>query len=437
MISLRDGRYGKSTMIVGPVLSGKTTHLERLLNSAAGIIWDSDKDDSRIVLAKHPHDDVSSPKKIAGYSALETADPDKIADLVTKKTEAVVIAGINFFEDRKIVDLVHDLVMSNRRVYATGHNLDWEGKPFNFMPELMAVSDDFIITKAPCMVEGCQLTATRSEKVKSKGERRCIKHHSFDGRPDHKHFLIDQLGGLELFVGGMYASKTTTWSWKMDELKAKGLDYEVFKWLSDTRYSERGKQYSSFDTGVIGLNNHSKKIPAVLVRDIHDVLMYIEGRTPNKSLNEKIKQRRIGHIFIDEGQFISGIYEEVKTRVYQGFRFYVSGLLRTYKLEPFGDIAKLLAMADEINVMQAYCDVCGRAASDSQRLIKQHGKWMPSDYRGENIAVGGKEKAEEVPVRYGARCKDCIDIPGMPESRYSFPRYDTPKTKKDWVASMK
>ncbi len=421
MLSFRGSRHGELITITGPNLSGKTTEIERLLNSAHGIIWDPAKgESSNIVVAKHPRDDISNPGKIAGYPALETDDPDLIAKQVTKDTEAVVISGINFFEDPKIVDLLHALVLSNRKVYVAGHNLDWEGKPFNFMPQIMSISNNFILKDAPCMVQGCRLGATRSQKLSSSGERRCLIHHSFRGRPD---VHIDRLGGLELFVGNMYASKTTAWYEKMKELDAKGIRYVVFKWSNDKRFSERGKEYRVFDKGVIGMNNHKASIPAILVRDMADVIRYIRGETGIDGLDSMNRKSPVGHIFIDEGQFIEGIYAGVRDMIYQGYRFYVTGLMRTFKIEPFGEMADLLTIADNISVMYAYCEACGQKATESQRLIVRNGQKSPAPYLDKDIAIGSKEADEDVTEVYEARCMDCMEIPGKPKGDYSFKPY--------------
>lgn len=439
-LSFRKGRHGKIVTITGPVKSGKTTHLERLLNSASATIWKPG--DSNIILAKHPLDDLDIPGKIGGYPAVETDNPDKIAKLIRPETEAVVISGVNFFTNPHIVDLLQGLAMSNRRVYAAGHNLLWDGKPFNHMPMIMAMSDDFVLPNAPCVVDGCQMDATRSRlkegnvsKSKSKakkdqlllegGERCCLKHHKYKSRPDHKPFLIDQVGGLELFVGSMYASKTTLWVEKMKELEANGLDYVVFKWLKDTRYGSNGKKkVRKYDTGLIGMNNQKDRIPAILVENAQDIKNYLKARTSRKDINEDVKNREIGHFFIDEGQFMEGLFDVVSDSIYRGYRFYVTGLMRTFTMEPFGDIPDLLTIAERINVLHAYCEDCGREATESQRMIKNGKLWVPASSAAEAVAVGGKEKGKSIKDRYEARCKDCLDVPDMAPLKYDFPRYE-------------
>ena len=433
MLSLRESRHGRLVTITGPVLSGKKTHLERLLNSAHGTIWKGGKSHSSIVLAKHPKDGAKTPGKIRSYDALETTEPDGIADLVRPNTEAVIISGVNFFP-RKILDLLQALVVSNRQVYVSGLNLNWKGEPYNYMPEIMALSDEIILTRAPCMEPGCQRVATRSEKVEEKirGRRRvCIDDHDFAGRPSPRHFLKRQTGGIELFVGNMYASKSTTWRERMQELDANGIDYEVFKWIKDKRYKERGEGYVPFGKGYIGFHNSEEKIPAVVVRNMDDILKYLDGETKIKEVDAASRKRKLGHVFIDEGQFIAGISDKVRNRIYQGYRFYVTGLMRDYRMQPFKEIANLLALADTINIMHAYCEVCGREASESQRLVKKNGKWAHAHFKGDKVVVGAKEEESEVKEKYEARCIDCLKVVGAPKPSYRFPRYNPPRTRKE------
>jgi thymidine kinase len=169
--------------------------------------------------------------------------------------------------------------------------------------------------------------------------------------------------------------------------------------------------------------------------------MYIDGRTPFKEINEKSKKRRLGHIFIDEGQFIKGIFEEVRTRMYQGYKFYITGLMRDFTMKPFNEIANLLTIADNINVMHAYCEACGREASESQRLVKQHSKWVKASYKlreKEQLGdgTGGKEEGKEIENRYEARCKDCLKVPGAPKPIYKFPRYTPPRSRREAIKAM-
>lgn len=433
MGSLRESRHGRLVTITGPVLSGKKTYLERLLNSAHGTIWKEGKNHNTIVLAKHPKDGAKSPGKIRSYDALETTEPDEIAGLVKPNTEAVMISGVNFFP-RKILDLLQAIVASNRLVYVSGLNLNWKGEPYNYMPEILALSDEILLTRAPCMEPGCQRAATRSERSDDgpQGRRRvCIDDHDFAGRPGPKHFLKKQTGGLELFVGNMFASKSTTWRERMQELDANGIGYEVFKWIKDKRYTERGEEYVPFGKGEIGFHNSDERIPAVVVRNMDDILKYLDGETNIKEVDATSRKRKLGHVFIDEGQFIAGISERVRERIYQGYKFYITGLMRDYRMQPFKEIANLLALADSINIMHAYCEVCGREASESQRLVKRKGKWAHAHFKGDKVLVGAKEEGKEIKDKYQARCIDCMKVPGTPKPVYKFPRYNPPRTRKE------
>ena len=430
MVSFGQEKRGKIVTITGPVHSGKKTELEYRLQAAHdGFCRKAGK--NSIVVVGHPDSSQNSSGLLGGFQPSVTDNPDDISELVQGTTSAVVISGVNLFTTPRIVDLVRALALSDRVVFVSGNNLDWNSEPYNHMPAIMAYSDEFVITTAPCIERDCQLRATRNREMNG-GERVCIDHHYFKGRPNHRPFLKHQTGGLELFAGSMFGQKSRKWYRRMLELRANHIDFEVFKWINDRRYSERGKLYSPFDRVDICLNSSEVKIPAIAVRDAHDIIAYIECRTGKSEIDESNRERmmRLGHIFVDEGQFMKDLYLNVRTKMYEGYKFYVTGLLRNWKMEPFGEMARLLTVADTINVAHGYCEVCGRVASESQRLIKKNGRWQKPHYTEDEIAVGGKESKDEVETVYEARCSDCTEVPEKPSLAYGFDSYKQPNWRK-------
>jgi thymidine kinase len=428
MLSFRPQRHGRVVLVVGPVLSGKKIRLQRLLNSAR-IIWNpGDYRGNNIVLAKHPADDHENPGKVVGFDALETEDPDKIAERVGDETEAVVIAGLSHFQDERIVTLVRELAMSNRLVLGTGHNLDWEGKPINHISQLMSLADEIEHTTAPCMVYGCDRVATRSQQLNGGYERRCIPHHFFKGRPDVK---FVQPGGLELFVGNMFSVKTTSLEGRMIELAAMEEDFELFRHLNDVRHDPPGVVYKPYDRGFITLNNKTKELPCVVVPGVEDISRFIEGETGIAALDERNRHRKTRNIFIDEGHFFPGLTAVVAKGIYQGYRYFITGILRDYQMDPAKEIATLLPLADKVNILHAYCDTCGREASESQMyLVDDKGgvTEAPYDHFKENALGGDGKTQRKTGFQFAAMCKDDIIIPGYPLSRYNFSRYEPPRT---------
>nr|WP_266096501.1 hypothetical protein [Rubrobacter marinus] len=77
-----------------------------------------------------------------------------------------------------------------------------------------------------------------------------------------------------------------------------------------------------------------------------------------------------------------------------GYEVVAAGLDQDFRGEPFGPMADLLAVADEVVKLRAICARCGRDASRTQRLID--GKPAPAS--APTILVGAAE-------HYEARCR--------------------------------
>lgn len=402
-LSLRENSQGILTVIAGPNHRRNRVLIERLLNSAKkGRVWLEEN----ILVIKHPLEDNKNPRRIGTHDAIETDDANKISEHITEKTEAVIISGVNHYNNAKIVDLIDAIVLSNRNIIVSGINVDSFGLPEGFMPEIMTLADEIVLTDARCGVTGCNSRATRIQKKDDKYKYKCVNHHSFSKRADQK---IHQLGELYMFVGPMFASKTTEWEDMINECK-KG-KYAVFKFIGANRYDVRGEIYKPFDNGHIETND-GRYIPAIVVRDAEDIRFFLQ-RNPE-----------ITHVFIDEGQFISGVFNLVHEGIYQGYKFFVTGLRRDFRRAAFGEMRRLLPIASKINIQSAYCVQCGAKGTETQRLIhdKTTGQWMPAGYDDPITIIGGNEEEGE-PNKYEARCKHCWSVPGSPKKIYEFERF--------------
>ena len=83
-----------------------------------------------------------------------------------------------------------------------------------------------------------------------------------------------------------------------------------------------------------------------------------------------------------------------------GVRVIVAGLDSDFRGEPFGIMPELLARAEEVTKLSAICQVCGRRATRTQRLING----LPAKYTDPIILVGAQEQ-------YQARCRRCHEVP--------------------------
>lgn len=150
-------------VIAGCMSSGKTDELLRLLRRAEYA--------RRRILLVRPDVDTRTPpeyaesRSMARYPSrmVPTDDPWRIV-LLARETDAdlVGIDEAEFFVPA-VVDAIEALRRSGRHVIVTGLNLDFAGRPFGSMPDLMARADDVTLLTAICVI--CGETATRTQRL--------------------------------------------------------------------------------------------------------------------------------------------------------------------------------------------------------------------------------------------------------------------------------
>jgi thymidine kinase len=308
--------------------------------------------------------------------------PDEIFKMIKPETENVFIPGISHYEDSKIVNLVDDLIHSGRNVIGTALNLDSSGNPSNFLPELMALAHEVILAKAICNEPGCSdRDANRSLKIEDSFEPRCGHHFSYPGSPS---ISLGNAGRLEMVVGPMFASKTDSLERELKCYNAANLSYVVFKWNKDVRY----------DGGATDITLHNgKKIPAIAISDVKEIKNYLGN-------NKKIKR-----VAIDEGQFLSELYDFVFESIPKGYQFFITGLMKDFQKKPFGDIPKLMCLADKLQIKYSNCAECYSPATESTRVTKSL----------KTVEVGGKGQ-------YQPRCLTHWEGPEPRRIVYEFPK---------------
>jgi len=104
---------------------------------------------------------------------------------------------------------------------------------------------------------------------------------------------------------------------------------------------------------------------------------------------------------IDEAQFFDdGIIAVAQSLADQGKRVLVAGLDTDFRGEPFGCMPVFMAIAEQVDKLQAICMVCGESASRTQRLV--NGK--PAHYHDPVVIIGASEM-------YEARCRMHHEVP--------------------------
>lgn len=171
-------------------------------------------------------------------------------------------------------------------------------------------------------------------------------------------------GRLEVIAGPMFAGKSSELLKRMLFLGYSGKKILALKPVIDDRY----------DANQIVTHNQLK----------HEALAVIDLELVKD--NYTIKPYNFHTIFIDEVQFFDKkeTLWFVEESLREGVNVVCSGLDQDSRGAPFETTAYLLAIADEITKITAFCNVCGQTASKTQRLRASGGR----------VNVGGAETYE-------------------------------------------
>ncbi len=153
-------RPGSIEVITGSMFSGKSEELIRRVRRAQIAR-------QRVQLFKPQIDARYSAAEIVSHSEMKM--PSQVVDeatailpLVKDDTEVVAIDEGQFF-DASLVQVVDALANRGLRVIVAGLDQDYRGRPFEPMPQLMAVAEYVDKTLAVCM--RCGAPANRSQRL--------------------------------------------------------------------------------------------------------------------------------------------------------------------------------------------------------------------------------------------------------------------------------
>jgi thymidine kinase len=137
-------------VICGGMFSGKTEELIRRARRAqiAGL---------RVVIVKPPIDKRYDEDMVVSHNlnrlpSLSAETADQIV-LLTGNSEVVAIDEAQFFDNR-LIDVANSLANDGKRVLIAGLDMDYLGRPFEPMPQLMAVAEYVTKLHAICAESG-------------------------------------------------------------------------------------------------------------------------------------------------------------------------------------------------------------------------------------------------------------------------------------------
>lgn len=192
-------------------------------------------------------------------------------------------------------------------------------------------------------------------------------------------------GRCELYVGPMFAGKTTEILRKVDRARQGGLPGVVVKYAGDTRYTAAEdptvQTHAGLTVGPSGGGESIGKLRVVAAELLADVELAPDERD----------------IAVDEGQFYSDLVETVDRWVAEGRRVYVAALDGNFRREPFEVVSRLYPRAAQFEKLTAVCTVRTCCPPDVQTDAPFTVRTVAGD---EWKMVGGADK-------YRAACLAC------------------------------
>jgi len=160
-------RIGSIEVICGPMFSGKTEELLRRLRRATYA-------NQRIAIFKPVIDVRYSELNIVSHDSnfYPSLMISKASDILKNKGTSQIVAldEAQFFDDL-LPEILENLAQEGIRVIVSGLDMDYIGKPFGPMPELLALADNVSKLTAICLVCGAEATHTFR---KTKGNQRIM-----------------------------------------------------------------------------------------------------------------------------------------------------------------------------------------------------------------------------------------------------------------------
>lgn len=158
-------RSGWIEIICGSMFSGKTEELIRRLKRARIA-------NQKVEIFKPRLDTRYDVSNVVSHDANALlAMPVEHATRLIELSEGCSVVGVDEaqFFDPELVNVCQELALSGKRVIVAGLDMDFRGKPFGPMPDLLAVAE--YITKVHAICQRCGNLATHSYRLSASEEK--------------------------------------------------------------------------------------------------------------------------------------------------------------------------------------------------------------------------------------------------------------------------
>lgn len=165
-MNIIDNQHGWIEVICGSMFSGKSEELIRRLRRATIA-------KQKVAVFKPKIDTRFDQSLIVSHSNLSIPSipiekSSEILEHIDEQTQVVGVDEVQFF-DEEIVQICQDLADRGVRVICAGLDQDYRGRPFEPIPQLLAIAEYITKTLAICMV--CGNPANRTQRLVESKER--------------------------------------------------------------------------------------------------------------------------------------------------------------------------------------------------------------------------------------------------------------------------
>lgn len=156
-------RSGWIEVICGSMFSGKTEELIRRLKRAKIA-------NQKVEIFKPKVDTRYDERKVVSHDENSIlATPIKHSSELLELAKDVAVVGVDeaqFFDD-KLADVIQELALNGTRIIVAGLDMDFKGRPFGPIPDILAVAE--YITKVHAICSHCGNLATHSYRLTQEG----------------------------------------------------------------------------------------------------------------------------------------------------------------------------------------------------------------------------------------------------------------------------
>ncbi len=193
----------------------------------------------------------------------------------------------------------------------------------------------------------------------------------------------DRCGTITLFVGPMFARKTSSMVDAVRRYAYAGRDCLLVKYEGDTRYEEGDIVTTHADTRQKNDARTGSKggIRVVTARRLEAIAA---GVRP--------EEKAIG---VDEGQFFPDLVEWCTAWASAGHDVFVAALDGTHARKPFGKVLELIPYAEHVTKLSAVCMLCRNEYVPAAFTLR-------TSEEVEDIVIGAADK-------YQAACRWCFE----------------------------